>query len=280
MADDVTALTLRLLEERIPFCLATVVLAGEATGVRVGEKLLVRHEGDTSGVLGNGVFTRAVAQAASEQLHRETIAVARFTANGERLPERRSLRGATPAPDVLEVSLEPMLPPLRLIIFGAGHIAVPLASLATLVGFEVTVVDDRDHFANHKRFPEAKEIIVGEFQSVMASQELSPWTYVVLVTRGHEHDEAILQWIVDSPVPYIGMIGSRRRVLVVFQRLAKLGISEDRLRRVYAPIGLDIGSRTPEEIALAIMAEIVNVRRGGSAPSLSLWQRMGTAASS
>jgi xanthine dehydrogenase accessory factor len=137
----------------------------------------------------------------------------------------------------------------------------------------VTVIDDRARFANRERFPDADDIVVDQFDQAIAGQRITPWTYLVLVTRGHEHDEATLQQVVGSDAPYIGMIGSRRRVLVVFKRLAELGVPEAFLKRVYAPIGLDIGSRTPEEIALAIMAEIVNVRRHGAARSLALWQR-------
>jgi xanthine dehydrogenase accessory factor len=173
----------------------------------------------------------------------------------------------------VELALEPMLPPPRLIIVGAGHIAVPLARLGKLLGFEVTVIDDRARFASRDRFPDADEIVVDAFDRAIERQTITPWTYLVLVTRGHEHDEATLRRVVGSPAPYIGMIGSRRRVLLVFQRLAREGVPERFLDRVYAPVGLDIGSRTPEEIALAIMAEIVNVRRGGRAPSLSLRQR-------
>ena len=173
----------------------------------------------------------------------------------------------------MEVSLEPMLPPPRLIVVGAGHIAVPLVRYARILGFETTVIDDRERFANRERFPDADEIVVDDFRAAIARQEITPWTYLVLVTRGHEHDEATLRHVVDSPAPYIGMIGSRRRVLLVFQRLAAEGVPEHFIDRIYAPIGLDIGGRWPEEIALAIAAEMVNVRRGGKAQSLSLRRR-------
>jgi xanthine dehydrogenase accessory factor len=166
-----------------------------------------------------------------------------------------------------------MLPPPRLIVVGAGHIAVPLARFAKALDFEVVVIDDRASFASRERFPDADQVVVDDFQRAIEAQPITPWTYLVLVTRGHEHDEATLQRVVTSPAPYIGMIGSRRRVLLVFQRLAQQGVPDHFLDRIYAPIGLDIGARTPEEIALAIMAEIVNVRRRGRAPSLALRQR-------
>ncbi|HEX2187226.1 MAG TPA: XdhC family protein, partial [Chloroflexota bacterium] len=138
---------------------------------------------------------------------------------------------------------------------------------------EVTVIDDRARFASRERFPEAEEVLVAPFQEAIAQQTITPWTYLVLVTRGHEHDEATLRRVVGSPAPYIGMIGSRRRVLLVFQRLTAAAVPDEFLDRIYAPIGLDIGARWPEEIALAIMAEIVKVRRGGRAESLALRHR-------
>jgi len=171
------------------------------------------------------------------------------------------------------VAIEPHLPQPHLVILGAGHIGTALARLARLLRFAVTVIDDRALFANRERFPDADQVIVGDFAAELGRLQITPWTYVVLVTRGHEHDETSLQQIVDSPAPYIGMIGSRRRVLLVFRHLEELGIPAEKLDRVYAPIGLDIGARTPEEIALAIMAEIVKVRRGGRAQSLALRQQ-------
>jgi xanthine dehydrogenase accessory factor len=149
-------------------------------------------------------------------------------------------------------------------------VAVPLVRLATVLGLRTTVVDARPRFASRERFPDVDAVVVDAFRRAIEAQEITPWTYLVLVTRGHEHDEATLQRVVGSPAPYIGMIGSRRRVLLVFQRLAEQGVPQRFVDRIYAPIGLDIGARTPEEIALAILAEIVNVRRGGNAPSLSI----------
>jgi xanthine dehydrogenase accessory factor len=265
---DPAATALDLLERRIPFCLATVVEAGAASGVAVGAKLVVRHGGEAVGQIGSAALTDAIQRLAAEQLGIGEIRLARLKAGGAALPERRSRRGAEPESDEVEVALEPMVPPDRLVIFGAGHIGMPLARLAAVLGYEVAVVDDRERFASRERFPEAAQVIVEPFDQAVRQIEITPWTYLVLVTRGHEHDESTLRHVVGSPAPYIGMIGSRRRVLVVFERLRAMGVPEDFIRRIYAPIGIDIGGRTPEEIALAILAEIVNVKRGGRAPSL------------
>lgn len=275
MSGDPSQRVLSLLVARIPFCLATVVV-GRGTSLRPGQKLIVFADGTAEGTLGGGLLEASVRDAATAQLRREDIVLARFLPTGEPLPARRALSQADASDSLVEVSLEPMLPPPRMIILGAGHIAVPLVRFGKILGFEIVVIDDRARFASPERFPDADELVVDSFDVAIARQEITPWTYLVLVTRGHEHDEAALQRVVTSPAPYIGMIGSRRRVALVFQRLRAQGVPEHFLDRIFAPIGLDIGGRWPEEIALAIMAEIVNVRRGGHGQSLaqrSLTQR-------
>jgi xanthine dehydrogenase accessory factor len=259
---------LELLERREPFCLATVVAAGPQSASRVGQKLLVEAGGVTHGEIGAPPLSASVVQLAAEQLTRGEIRLARLSGDGSPLADRLARRAGDLAPDEIEVSLEPMLPPDQLVIFGAGHIGQPLCRLARVLGFEVTVVDDRERFANAERFPDAQRIIVEPFEQAIRNVPLSAWTYLVLVTRGHEHDEATLRHVVGSAAPYIGMIGSRRRVLVVFERLRDMGVPQEFIGRIYAPIGVDLGARTPEEIALAILAEIVSVKRGGRAPSL------------
>ena len=259
---------LELLERREPFCLATVIAAGAQSAARVGQKLLVEPDGAVHGEIGSAVLGAAVARLAGEQLTRGEIRLARLAGDGAPLPDRLARRADEIAVDEAEISLEPMLPPDQLVIFGAGHIGQPLCRLASVLGFEVTVVDDRERFANAERFPDAQRIVVEPFEQAIRNVPLTAWTYLVLVTRGHEHDEATLRQVVGSAAPYIGMIGSRRRVLVVFERLRTMGVPQEFIGRIYAPIGVDLGARTPEEIALAILAEIVSVKRGGRAPSL------------
>ncbi len=166
------------------------------------------------------------------------------------------------------------LPP-RLIIVGAGHIARPLARIAKLLEFEVAVLDDRLAYANRERFPDADQIVVGPYRKTLSTLAVHADTYIVLVTRGHVHDQACLEEVLESPAAYIGMIGSKRRVRTVVQHTLDSGHDPEKLRRVYAPIGLEIHAETPGEIAVAIMAEIVNVRRGGDVSSLALRERLG-----
>lgn len=161
--------------------------------------------------------------------------------------------------------------PPHLIVVGAGHIAVPLAAMAKLCEFQVTVLDDRPQFANTARFPTADEVIAGPFRPELdrlrqGKAAFDDDTYIVLVTRGHQYDVESLLEVLDDPLAYIGMIGSRRRIRAVFELLeTEQGIPAAKFDRVYAPIGLNIGAITPAEIAVCIMAEIINVMRGGPA---------------
>ncbi len=173
-----------------------------------------------------------------------------------------------------DVFFEVLTLPPRLIIVGAGHIAHPLARIAKLLEFEVMVLDDRAAYANRERFPDADQIVVGPYRETLSTMAVHTDTAIVLVTRGHVHDQACLEEVLESPAAYIGMIGSKRRVRTVVQRTLDSGHSAEKLRRVYAPIGLDIHAETPGEIAVAIMAEIVNVRRGGDASSLASRERL------
>jgi xanthine dehydrogenase accessory factor len=167
------------------------------------------------------------------------------------------------------IFVEVQVKPPTMLIAGAGHIAVPLARLGTMLGFRVVVVDDRPMFANEERFPHADEVIAAPFGETLASYPFDDQTYVTIMTRGHAHDLECLLEVIDKPVAYIGMIGSRRRVKGVLDIVREKGHSEELLARAHAPIGLDIGARTPEEIAVSVMAEVVQARRGGTGESLS-----------
>lgn len=162
--------------------------------------------------------------------------------------------------------------PPHLFIVGAGHIAVPLATMGFLCDFSVTVLDDRTQYAHAARFPHADRVLAADFlpsiRALRAEGRLDEQTYVALVTRGHQYDVDCLTEMLDDDLPYIGMIGSQRRIRAVFELLqTERGIPKAQFARVHAPIGLDIGARTPAEIAVCIMAEIISVRQGKSGPS-------------
>lgn len=168
----------------------------------------------------------------------------------------------------LELLAEPVAQPAELLILGGGHIAVPLARMAEILGYRYKIIDDRPEFAGRERFPGADEVICQGFEKALEGLDIGPNTSVVIITRGHSHDRLCLKEVLKKKPSYIGMIGSRRKVRGVLNGLRDEGIGEDRLGAVFSPIGLDIGAETPEEIALSIMSEIVAVRRGGEGRSL------------
>ena len=156
--------------------------------------------------------------------------------------------------------LEPLISPPHLYIFGAGHVSAALCPLAKKVGFQVTVIDDRAEFANLVRFPEADEIAVRPFDRLWDSINIGPYSFVAIMTRGHLHDHLVLRQVLKNPPRYIGMIGSRHKRKVIFEALKQEEFPEDLIKSVHTPIGLDIQAETPEEIAVSIVAELIQVR--------------------
>lgn len=162
----------------------------------------------------------------------------------------------------VELLLEPIVSDSTVFIFGCGHISTCLASLVKTVGFKVVVADDRPDFANRERFPDADEIMVDAFEGLLEKLKIDENAYLILVTRGHLHDRIVLKQALQTHARYIGMIGSRRKIRMVYEKVTEEGISRALLKRVHAPIGLDIGAETPEEIAVSILAELIQVRAG------------------
>jgi xanthine dehydrogenase accessory factor len=186
-----------------------------------------------------------------------------------RVASYRPGNGAAPDAHAADVFLEVVEPQPTLIIVGAGHIAVPLAQMGKMLSFEVIVLDDREKFANRERFPDSDQVIADDFGPALSSLKITRATYIVIITRGHQYDEEALMEVAESPAAYIGMIGSKRRVWTVLKLLHDEGVPPEKLLRIYAPIGIDIEAVTPAEIAVAIGAELVKLRRGGTAASLS-----------
>jgi xanthine dehydrogenase accessory factor len=156
-------------------------------------------------------------------------------------------------------------PPLELIICGGGHVGQAVAKAGALLDFKITVIDDRPEFSSREKFPDPRvRLITGDFTEVVRTLKITQASHVVIVTRGHRHDEICLREVIEKPARYIGMIGSRRRATTIREHMRREGVGAEHLRRVHSPIGLDIGAITPEEIALAILAEITLARRGGS----------------
>lgn len=160
----------------------------------------------------------------------------------------------------MEILLEPIFSEPTVYLFGAGHISEQVAPLAKRVHFKVVVIDDRENFANRERFPEVDEIVVSEFKGCFDRLHMNDSSYIVIVTRGHLYDALVLEQAVKSDARYIGMIGSKRKIQTLYQKLLEKGISRENLNRVHAPIGIEINSETPEEIAISIVAELIKVR--------------------
>jgi xanthine dehydrogenase accessory factor len=161
----------------------------------------------------------------------------------------------------MDIYIEPITPPPKVFVFGGGHISLFVSKISNLVGFEVVVVDDRPQFANRERFPEAQEVIAEEFPFIFSKLKVNRSSYLVIVTRGHAYDQEVLEWALGQEVKYIGMIGSRKKIQTVYDALKEKGVRADQLTRVHAPIGLDIGALTPEEIAVSIVAQMIQARR-------------------
>lgn len=209
--------------------------------------------------------------------HAGTLGDANLDAAAIRISRDALREGARPGPRTVESNdrscvfyLEPHVAPPELVIVGAGHVARPLCQVGAMLGFRVTVLDDRPEFATRERFPDAAEVRRADFADPFRGIPITRRTYLVLVTRGHKYDFEALRGVLHQPeVPaYVGMIGSRRRTRAALDALAREGIGIDRLSAVHAPIGLDVGAETPEEIAVAIGAELVMARRGGTGQPL------------
>ena len=219
-------------------------------------KMLVRDDGSIVGTIGGGCVEAEVWQAAREVMEEGKPRTLTFNLNKYPKYDTGLVCGGT-----LEVFIEPVLPPALLYIFGAGHVAYNLYIVARIAGFDVTVVDDRESYANGERFPDAREVIANDFEAVIQRLHIPESAYVVIVTRGHRDDMKILRWAVNLNLRYLGMIGSKRKTIAIYKELVQEGIPAKKFESVHAPVGLEIGAVTPEEIAVAIVAEMIAVRR-------------------
>ncbi|MDP2718207.1 MAG: XdhC/CoxI family protein [Dehalococcoidia bacterium] len=238
--------------------LATIIITRGSTPREQGSKMLIKKDGTVIGSVGGGCNEAEVWQEAMKVMEEGKPKVLHFDLTGRQVEEEGMICGGT-----MDVYLEPVLPQPSVTIFGGGHISLSLVKIAKLVGLDVTVIDDRPTYANKERFPEADNIIALEFSEAIAQLGINKNSFLVIVTRGHAHDEDVLEWALNTPAKYIGMIGSKKKVKTVFDHIIARGGNENALKRVHAPIGLPIKAQTPEEIAVSIMAEIIQIRRGG-----------------
>jgi xanthine dehydrogenase accessory factor len=238
--------------------MATIVHTNGSIPSYESSRMLVRDDGSIAGTIGGGCVEAEVWAAAKEVMQKEAPRKMVFNLNNEASFDNGLICGGT-----LEVFVEPILPQPMLYLFGGGHVSTAVAKAANAAGFAVGVVDDREAFANAQRFPMAEEIHVS-YEEAFAKIRPNASTYLVIVTRGHKDDMSVLAWAVRTDARYMGMIGSKRKVLSVYKALEKEGYRPEEFTRVYAPMGLEIGALSPEEIAISIVAELIAVRRSAA----------------
>lgn len=233
--------------------LATVIFTSGSTPREEGAKMLIREDGSILGTIGGSILEGQVREEAKNIIREGKPKILDFDLTGK--DEKGMICGG-----VAKVYIEPIIPISTLYIFGGGHISFPLAKIGKILGFQVVVIDDRKEYANPERFPEADKTIADDYSNVFSPIAINKFSYIVIVTRGHAHDQTVLEWAITTNAEYIGMIGSRNKIRKVYDNLIAKGVKEEDLKRVHAPIGLDIKAETPEEIAVSIMAEIIRVR--------------------
>jgi len=243
--------------------IATIVQVRGSIPSYESAKLLVREDGSMIGTIGGGCVEAEVWNAAREVIETEKPKHLTFNLGQDAAYDNGLICGGQ-----LDVFVEAVIPSPYAFIFGAGHISKSLSKVANLAGFSTTIIDNRATFANRERFPEADAIFAEEYEDVFAKLEINETSYIIIVTRGHRDDMRVLKWAATTPARYVAMIGSKRKVINVVKELEKDGISREALERIHAPMGLEIGAVSPEEIAISVAAEMIAVRRNAG----SNWQ--------
>jgi len=239
--------------------LATIVQVRGSIPSYESAKLLVREDGSMAGTIGGGCVEAEVWNAAREVIETEKPKHLTFNLGQDAAYDNGLICGGQ-----LDVFVEPVVPLPQAFIFGAGHISKSLSKVLTIAGFETHVIDDREAFANRDRFPDAAEVLAGEYEQIFPALNINEMSYIVIVTRGHRDDMRVLKWAVSTEARYIAMIGSKRKVLGVIRELEKDGIPRETFERLFAPMGLEIGAISPEEISISVAAEMIAVRRNAS----------------
>src|SRR5438132_11339478 len=266
MNQEVFAAVADALEGGEAAALVTIGSARGSTPQRVGAKMLVFADGRIVGTIGGGCYENDAFWKAREAITTRKPRMVHYELSDDFAQETGLICGGQ-----MDVYIEPIEPSPELYIVGAGHVGLHLARLAHEVGFRVHVVDDREKFANRERFPTAAEVVAEDISTWLASGHLPPHAYTVIVTRGHTNDLEALRPLAPRELPYLGLIGSRAKVARIYDALVEDRMSPDALKRVHAPIGLDIGAVTPQEIAVSILAELIAVKHGKEHPGAMQW---------
>ncbi len=243
------------IEQNKPAAVATIVKTMGASPREVGAKMLVYADGTIVGSVGGGEMEARVIAEAKAVIRDGKPRYLDMNLSNEERGDPLICGGE------MEIFVEPILATPTLLIVGAGHIGAACAELAKFLGMRVVVVDDRAEMLTREKFPTADELCLGDVVEELGKIQITPQTSIVLVTRAHTVDAPALRAVINKPAAYIGMLGSKRRVLTVFEMLKQAGVSDDAFARVHAPIGIEIGAETPQEIAVSILAEVVKVKR-------------------
>jgi len=235
--------------------LATVISSRGSAPREAGAKMLIKKDGTFIGSVGGGGVELQVQKKAIEVMNSGESQIVHFDLSG------RGREAAMICGGQMDVFLEPILSQETLYLFGAGHISQSTAAMAKMLGFRVVVIDPRPEYNNIDRFPDADSLIAEEYDSAFSKLNVDEDSYIIIYTPGHVLDEQCLEFAVSTKARYIGMIGSKKKVIDVKERLLQKGVSAQQLDRVSAPIGIEIGAETPEEIAISILAEIIKVKR-------------------
>ncbi|MBN1561594.1 XdhC family protein [candidate division KSB1 bacterium] len=244
----------------IPLVLATVIDVKGSAPRAAGAKMIVWQDGHVDGSIGGGAVEKAVVEAALKLFARPEAQVYHYD-----LTDLNMQCGGD-----MTVFLEPVIPKPQLVLFGGGHIGLALATIADLLDFAVTVVDDRPEFATPERFPRATVILAESYASTVQKMTIAADAYIVIVTHKHLHDQEIIDVCATKPFKYLGMIGSRSKVAKSFNLLADRGVAKEIINRIHSPIGLNIAANTPAEIAVAIAAEMIAIRNGADVSATSM----------
>jgi len=255
--------------------IATVISSRIPPAMKEKSKLVLRADGGVVGALGDGGFLEDCVRRKAEEVMREDyLTVLQFE-----IGDDEAQRWGIEAGETLDVFIEPIVAIPTLYLFGGGHVSLQIAKVAKSVGFKIVVIDDRPSFANQERFPMADETRVEDMETVFERLPVDDQSYIVAVTRGHQHDEPVIEQAIRTDARYIGMIGSKRKISRMWKKLIERGADRERLAQVHAPIGLEIGADTPEEIAVSIVAQLIQARRGRKdRRRLSNYERIAAAA--
>ena len=253
MSVEVLQKALEAIERGRTYAFATIVEATvKGTPRKTGSKMIVFEDGSSWGSIGGGRNEKAAIAECLKAIQTQKPATVMYNYFGR---EGESVCGGQ-----MKVFIEPFAPPKDLIVCGGGHIGLPLSALGKILGFRITVIDSRKEFANKKRFPHADVILVGPHAAELAKLNITPSTYIAVVTHGNEVDFECLKVVIKSNAAYIGIISSKPKKSKFLSRLKEQGIAEKYFKRIHIPMGIDIGSQTPEEIAVSICAEIIAVK--------------------